>query len=60
MRWVDRLFGRAHRRGADADKVLQAEKTDLREDKAVLERRLKRIEATARAYGLDIPEKGST
>jgi len=60
MRWIDRLFARIHRRGSNADKVVQEDKVSNKRDKEVLERRLKRIEATAKSYGLDLPKKESS
>jgi len=60
MSIFNRWLGRAHRKASLADREGQSEKSTQEREKNVLERRIKRVEATVRAFGIDLPKKKST
>jgi len=57
MGFFDRWLGRTHRRASQADKKGQQEKGQSEEEKKDLELRVKRMEATVRAYGVNYRNK---
>jgi len=59
MGLFDRFMGRVHRKASQADKKGQSEKRGSEKEKEELERRVKRMEATVRSYGIDFPNKES-
>jgi len=60
MSIFNRWLGRAHRKASLADREGQSEKSAQEREKTSLEKRIKRVEATVRAYGIDRPKKEST
>jgi len=57
MSVFNKFIGKLHRKASQADRKGQAEKKGSEREKDELERRVKRMEATVRSYGIDLPPK---
>jgi len=55
MSWWKRLLGGAHRVASEHDSKRRETAAKIERDKLNIEIRVKRIEATAKAYGIDLP-----